>query len=366
MVLAALRRRQAARGSGLRRAAASKACVARRVMDVVPLGVLPPMLRSPPARRSISTGTGFTGRSEFLRNTAGLSLRAVCPCPTIRAVVRFCCTVVRSCWEPRPRWRSAHRHVGEVLLRIGGTGMALAAMRQIGDASRRCTRTATVKVLPSLGTGGGLAAVAAGAIDLALAARALNDAELAKGLAALRLRPDADRVRHPSGRRRPRRSRWRRLRQSWRAACSLAGRNADPADPAGTLGRRLDDAADVSPEMAAAVRYRAGTARSADGGDRPGQRRRAGTTAGSFGAMSIGQLRAEAPRCHARSCWMATPPTRRGARRRTLPAVAHPVCRLARASRRAEVARFLAFLRASQASELLMRLGHIPLAGSGA
>ena len=29
----------------------------------------------------------------------------------------------------------------------------------------------------------------------------------------------------------------------------------------------------------------------------------------------------------------------------------------------AEVARFLAFLSASQTSELLMRLGHIPLAG---
>ena len=67
-------------------------------------------------------------------------------------------------------------------MRIGGTGMALAAMRQIGDAFTATQPHTTVKVLPSLGTGGGLAAVAAGAIDVAVAARGLNDAERAKGL----------------------------------------------------------------------------------------------------------------------------------------------------------------------------------------
>ena len=39
-----------------------------------------------------------------------------------------------------------------------------------------------MKVLPSLGTSGGLAAVTAGAIDVAVAARPLNEAEHAKGL----------------------------------------------------------------------------------------------------------------------------------------------------------------------------------------
>src|SRR4051794_12481026 len=58
-------------------------------------------------------------------------------------------------------------------LRIGGTGMALATMRQIGQALTATYPAATVRVLPSLGTGGGLAAVAAGAIDLAVSARAL-------------------------------------------------------------------------------------------------------------------------------------------------------------------------------------------------
>lgn len=70
-------------------------------------------------------------------------------------------------------------------LRIGGTGMALAAIREIGIAFTSANRDVAVNVLPSLGTGGGLNAVAAGAIELALSARALNDAERAKGLQAM-------------------------------------------------------------------------------------------------------------------------------------------------------------------------------------
>ena len=76
-----------------------------------------------------------------------------------------------------------HAAAGEpVPLRIGGTGMALVAMRQIGDAFTAAQPQTAVKILPSLGTGGGLAAVAAGAIDVAVAARGLNEAERAKGL----------------------------------------------------------------------------------------------------------------------------------------------------------------------------------------
>jgi hypothetical protein len=71
------------------------------------------------------------------------------------------------------------------LLRIGGTGMALATMRQIGDEFAATRPDVAIKVLPSLGTGGGLAAVADAAIGIALSARALNDAERAKGLRSL-------------------------------------------------------------------------------------------------------------------------------------------------------------------------------------
>ena len=71
------------------------------------------------------------------------------------------------------------------LLRIGGTGMALATMRQIGAEFVATQPDVAIKVLPSLGTGGGLAAVADAAIGIALSARALNDAERAKGLRSL-------------------------------------------------------------------------------------------------------------------------------------------------------------------------------------
>src|ERR1700753_2742204 len=67
-------------------------------------------------------------------------------------------------------------------LRIGGTGMALGAMTTISAAFVASETDAAMEVLPSLGTGGGLAAVAAGAIDLALSARPLTDTDRAKGL----------------------------------------------------------------------------------------------------------------------------------------------------------------------------------------
>ncbi len=70
----------------------------------------------------------------------------------------------------------------ETHLRIGGTGMALAAMRVVGRSFASRHPGIEVEVLPSLGTSGGLSAVTAGAIDLALSARPLNDIERARGL----------------------------------------------------------------------------------------------------------------------------------------------------------------------------------------
>ena len=57
------------------------------------------------------------------------------------------------------------------VVRIGGTGMALAAMRQVGERLRAGDPTIGVEVLPSLGTPGGLKALAEGAIDVAVIAR---------------------------------------------------------------------------------------------------------------------------------------------------------------------------------------------------
>ena len=67
---------------------------------------------------------------------------------------------------------------------IGGTGTALGGMQLLAKAFSEDHPDVRVVVLPSLGSGGGLKALIAGKIDLALSARPLKDAESAQGLAA--------------------------------------------------------------------------------------------------------------------------------------------------------------------------------------
>jgi phosphate transport system substrate-binding protein len=67
------------------------------------------------------------------------------------------------------------------VVRIGGTGMALAAMAQIGEGLTSADPSIRVEVLPSLGTPGGLRALAERAIDVAVIGRSLTAAEQAKG-----------------------------------------------------------------------------------------------------------------------------------------------------------------------------------------
>lgn len=70
-------------------------------------------------------------------------------------------------------------------LAFGGTGMALAAMRMVGRAFVAEQPDFLLQVTPSLGTSGGIAALSAGAIDFALVARPLNEAERKRGLSAM-------------------------------------------------------------------------------------------------------------------------------------------------------------------------------------
>jgi phosphate transport system substrate-binding protein len=70
-------------------------------------------------------------------------------------------------------------------IRIGGTGSALGAMRIIGDEFTREARGAEVRIVPNLGSSGGLKALAAEAIDLAVMSRALRPEERKTGLVAL-------------------------------------------------------------------------------------------------------------------------------------------------------------------------------------
>jgi phosphate transport system substrate-binding protein len=72
-------------------------------------------------------------------------------------------------------------HAGEKI-RIGGTGAALGAMRVLGAEIQKGSPGVRVEVLASLGSTGGIEALAEGVIDVALAARELKPEEKAKGV----------------------------------------------------------------------------------------------------------------------------------------------------------------------------------------
>ncbi len=69
-------------------------------------------------------------------------------------------------------------------IKIGGTGAALGTMKILAQAFKMQMPTVTVKVIPSLGSGGGIKALRQGALDIAVSARRLNADESAAGLVA--------------------------------------------------------------------------------------------------------------------------------------------------------------------------------------
>lgn len=69
-------------------------------------------------------------------------------------------------------------------LKIGGTGAGLATMELLGDAFKRQNPGVVIEVLPSLGSGGGVKALLAGAVQVAVIARPLQDKEVAAGASA--------------------------------------------------------------------------------------------------------------------------------------------------------------------------------------
>ena len=64
-------------------------------------------------------------------------------------------------------------------IRIGGTGVALATMRTLGDSFRERHPGVDVKVFPSLGSSGGVAALRNGDIDIAVVSKILSATEKA-------------------------------------------------------------------------------------------------------------------------------------------------------------------------------------------
>ena len=71
-------------------------------------------------------------------------------------------------------------------IRIGGTGAAIGTIHLLAEAFKHAHPEHTVKILPSLGTSGGLKALQAGALDIALAARDVNAEEKSAGLSGYR------------------------------------------------------------------------------------------------------------------------------------------------------------------------------------
>ncbi|MBR0665492.1 ABC transporter substrate-binding protein [Roseomonas hellenica] len=67
-------------------------------------------------------------------------------------------------------------------IRVGGTGSALGALHLLATAFRDIAPGIEISVLPSLGTSGGLRALQASVIDLAVTARTLTAGERAAGL----------------------------------------------------------------------------------------------------------------------------------------------------------------------------------------
>ena len=68
---------------------------------------------------------------------------------------------------------------------IGGSGADLGTMRLLAEAFQRAEPKVSIEVLPNLGSGGGVKAVLAGKLDIALSTRALDDKETQHGLRKL-------------------------------------------------------------------------------------------------------------------------------------------------------------------------------------
>jgi phosphate transport system substrate-binding protein len=249
------------------------------------------------------------------------------------------------------------------LLRIGGTGMALATMRQIGAEFVATRPDVAIKVLPSLGTGGGLAAVADAAIGIALSARTLNDAERAKGLRILAYgRTPIAFVSSHVGRPDITLSQVAAILTgstlAWPDGTPIRLVRREPSDADWTLLRGL------SADMAAAVTValsRVGLLTVATDQDNADALER---LTGSFGMISLGQMRAENRKVVPFSLDDEAPEVAAiAAGRYKLSRTLYVVWRDPPTP---EVAGFLTFLRSQWTNEMLVRLGHIPLAGAAA
>jgi phosphate transport system substrate-binding protein len=74
------------------------------------------------------------------------------------------------------------RAIAAEVVRVGGTGSAVAAMERIGDVLHEAAPDTGLRVLPSLGSTGAVRAIADGAIDVAVVGRPLSADERGRGV----------------------------------------------------------------------------------------------------------------------------------------------------------------------------------------
>jgi len=67
-------------------------------------------------------------------------------------------------------------------LRIGGTGYGLGVMKILGETFEKSCPGVKIRVIPSLGSTGGIKALSHGALDIAISGRLLKDSESGKGI----------------------------------------------------------------------------------------------------------------------------------------------------------------------------------------
>ena len=67
-------------------------------------------------------------------------------------------------------------------LKLGGAGTTLQTMEMLGEALHTTNPTVSLQVVPNLGGAGGIKALIAGTIDLAVSSRLPTEAEMAHGL----------------------------------------------------------------------------------------------------------------------------------------------------------------------------------------
>lgn len=248
---------------------------------------------------------------------------------------------------------------GPVALRISGTGAGLGTMKLVADAYLREHPEASVVLLPSVGSSGAIQAVAEGALDIGLSARALRPEERARGLverpyartpfvlaagAGVDLKTlDAEELARIYAGERKTWPNGERVRVVLR-----------PASDADTALLRS-----ISPRLAAAVDAALGRQGMLLATTNQECTALLARTRGGIGPSTLAQLRAEGSRLRAFE-WGGVAPTTSSLAAGTYP-LAHTLSVVVRARPPEEIRRFLAFLGSPRAAELLLKGGALPV-----